>query len=604
MIRLICAQHPEHHTAQEWQNLWEGSLREIYLKRAGAAPDDSLVSNNASQQSSSTSYDNEPRQPAMVSLPTRPSPMKREASDRTPLRSPSYHPLSPSQRLESTASNGSNGITQDPIGDPVLGSMQEDLFIKTSPKRKRETSEDVVEVPSSSPPGSERPPKRFRRDFSGSQHSDVAPVPEQIVPRSLPREIPDTYPTTIPEGAEVVDLLDAEDSSVYSDEQGEDNEEEYQVEHEEEYEESEEDYKEGDEDEVSRCLSPELGLSSSPPSMDRGRVVSETQAAFQGPTPSIEYELPPPEGGWDDEDEDQEKEGPEIFEIGSDSDENEEEEGDENKEEEGDENEDVGGDELEDEAPKDEVLDQPRAEPRIEVKEDDDGDELEDEAEDNGEEEESEVHTSIPTAQPTTQAIFDAETQFPDLSLPEPEGGWDSVLPSSPSPSQLLSDENIQSQIDMQIFAESQRSSLPPSAPPPQSPPQETTAAMPSPPPPPPSSASKTKAKAPRQKKALTLHSAAEFDECLARNLALGYKEHDILSALKCTSMDPELTRRALGSMAENGGAVEVGMKGFWTEEDDGDLECRDARRVKRVEAKHGTEGVERRWEWLREYRA
>ncbi|KAL9578537.1 MAG: hypothetical protein Q9203_007060, partial [Teloschistes exilis] len=368
-------EHPEHHTAQEWQNLWEGSLREIYLKRAGAPHDDSLVSNNASQQSSSTSYDNEPRQPAMVSLPTGPSPMKQEASDRTRLRSPSYHPLSPSQRLESTASNGT---IQDPIGDPVLGSAQEDLFFKTSPKRKRETSEDVVEVPSSSPPGSERPSKRFRRDFSGSQHSEVAPVPEQIVPRSLPREIPDTYPTTIPEGAEVVDLLDAEDSPVNSDEQGEDNEEEYQVEHEEEYEESEEDYKEGDEDEVSRRLSPELGLSSSPPSMDRGRVVSETQAAFQEPTPSIEYELPPPEGGWDDEDEDQEKEGPEIFEIGSDSDENEEEKGDEN--------EDVSGDELEDEAPKHEVLDQTRAEPRTEAKDDDDGDELEDEAEDNGEE--------------------------------------------------------------------------------------------------------------------------------------------------------------------------------------------------------------------------
>ncbi|KAL8641818.1 MAG: hypothetical protein Q9228_001414 [Teloschistes exilis] len=156
----------------------------------------------------------------------------------------------------------------------------------------------------------------------------------------------------------------------------------------------------------------------------------------------------------------------------------------------------------------------------------------------------------------------------------------------------------------MQIFAESQRSSLPPSAPPPPSPPQETAAATPSPPPPPPSSASKTKAKAPRLKKVLTLHSAAEVDECLAQNVALGYKEDEILSALKCTSMDPELTRRALESMAKNGGAVGVGMKGYWTEEDDRDLECGDARRVRRVEAKHGTEGVERRWEWLREYRA
>ncbi|KAL9576615.1 MAG: hypothetical protein Q9212_006956, partial [Teloschistes hypoglaucus] len=443
-------EHPEYHTAQEWQNLWEGSLREIYLKRAGAAPDDLLVSNNANQQSSSASHDNEPRQPAMVSLPTRPSPIRQEASDRRRLRSPSYHPLSPSRRLGSTTSNE---IIQDPIGDPVLGSTQEDLFIKTPTKRKRETSEDVVEVPSSSPPGSERPSKRFRRDFSGSQHSDVAPVPEQIVPRSLPREIPDTYPTTIPEGAVVVNLLDEEDSPEQSDEQGKDKEEDYEEEyegeyegqyegehegeyegeyegkyegkyegehegeHEGEYEGAEEEYEEGDEDEVSSRLSPELGRSPSPPGVHRGRVVSETQAAFQEPTPSIEYAVPPPEGGWDDEDEDQEMEGPEIVEIGSDSDEDEEEKANE------DENED--GPQIEEEAHIDELQDQPQAEPRIEAEDDDGVDELEDDAEDE-EEEGTEAPASIPTAQLTTQAIFDAETQFPDLSLPEPEGGWDS----------------------------------------------------------------------------------------------------------------------------------------------------------------------------------
>lgn len=68
--------------------------------------------------------------------------------------------------------------------------------------------------------------------------------------------------------------------------------------------------------------------------------------------------------------------------------------------------------------------------------------------------------------------------------------------------------------------------------------------------------------------------------------------------------MDPKITRQALKSMAANGGAVPMEMKGFWTEEDDQDLECGDARRVRRVEAKHGKNGVESRWEYLREYRA
>ncbi|KAL8686501.1 MAG: hypothetical protein Q9218_007061, partial [Villophora microphyllina] len=649
-------EHPEDHTAQEWQNFWEGSIRVIYLKRAEAAASDSLKAREA-RQPSSTPRNNQPEKPKtseIVSLPTRTSPLERKPSPHTRLRSPSYHPKSPATQAQSMtpksvrqgsavgsvdgSSEGelfirgspkrkrspsfhpesptghiqsieTNPITQSSVigyvdgpsdgelfirasptqgrerskvgyeGGSVDGLSEEDLFTRASPKRKREPSEDVVEVPSSSPPESQRPRKRFHRDHSGSPQSEVPSIPERTAQKNRPREIPDTYSTIIPEGADVVDLLDAEDSPESFDEEEEDYEEENY---------------EGDyQGEVSRALSPELGRSVTPPSVGRGRVVSETQAAFQEPTPSIEYdlappeggwddedeehqidELPPPEGGWDDEAEDQVLEEREVVNVESDGDE----------------------DEIENGVQRHEEYNQPQAEHQAEAKDEDDSDELGDDAQ--VDENDEDVQQNIPNVQPNTQAIFNAETQELDLSLPEPEGGWDSVLPPSQSPSpspssssRPLSDPTIQSQIDLQIFAESQRSSPPPSSPPrPRTPtalaavalPTAATATSP------PSSRKKVRPKPPSPDSV-----RRQVDQFFEDHLALGYDEDSILLVLKCTNMDPRVSSEALEFMVKNGGNVPADMKGFWTTEDDKDLECGDARRVKRVEAKHGTQGME-----------
>ncbi|KAL8701784.1 MAG: hypothetical protein Q9224_000331, partial [Gallowayella concinna] len=53
--------------------------------------------------------------------------------------------------------------------------------------------------------------------------------------------------------------------------------------------------------EASYSLSPELGASPEKAFTNSNGNGSKTQAAFEAPTPSIEFELPAPEGGWPDE---------------------------------------------------------------------------------------------------------------------------------------------------------------------------------------------------------------------------------------------------------------------------------------------------------------
>ncbi|KAI4120043.1 MAG: hypothetical protein LQ338_007201 [Usnochroma carphineum] len=158
-------------------------------------------------------------------------------------------------------------------------------------------------------------------------------------------------------------------------------------------------------------------------------------------------------------------------------------------------------------------------------------------------------------SQPTTQDLPAADTQQADYSLPAPEGGWDAALLPSSQPD------------------------LPPSSPPEipdQSPP---TKESPSPDP------------------------AEQLDAFIDHHLSLGFDEDDIHLALKCTSMDPVLSVKVLKAMRRNGGKVPREIKGCWTEEDDKELDSVDARRIRRLEEKHGKENFEARWAFLEEYR-
>lgn len=154
-----------------------------------------------------------------------------------------------------------------------------------------------------------------------------------------------------------------------------------------------------------------------------------------------------------------------------------------------------------------------------------------------------------------TQALLSrADTQPPDFSIAAPDGGWDSILSSPHAEDQGTADITL-------------RSSSPPPAPPVSHP--ET--------------------------------STSPLDAFITHLTTLGHPQSSVLTALHLTSLDAPLAERVLRRMKRGKGWDD--MKGVWTEEDDADLESTDARRVQRVERKHGLEGVLGREEFLKEWR-
>ncbi|KAL8822695.1 MAG: hypothetical protein Q9191_006575 [Dirinaria sp. TL-2023a] len=199
--------------------------------------------------------------------------------------------------------------------------------------------------------------------------------------------------------------------------------------------------------------------------------------------------------------------------------------------------------------------------------EDEDGDEDDDELEPVEPDPNSQLIDSppaqvIPETQPKvpdTQHLFDSKTQVPDFALAEPDGGWDTLdLPSSP----------------------------------PRVTPDERSSPVPAPP---------RAARSPTPSPELLTTSINRF---LDDHVSVGYAADDCLAALKATSIDLELAVFVLRYMTKRGkGRIPRHERGIWTQDDDSDLEASDARKVERVYQKHGTEAVERRWEFWRAWR-
>ncbi|KAL4978636.1 Rap1 Myb domain-containing protein [Aspergillus desertorum] len=78
--------------------------------------------------------------------------------------------------------------------------------------------------------------------------------------------------------------------------------------------------------------------------------------------------------------------------------------------------------------------------------------------------------------------------------------------------------------------------------------------------------------------------------------------EAQVIEALQCTSMDPELADRVLESLTAGKG-IPTDMRGVWTAEDDRDLEAQDTRDIQRVIEKHG-DLLNYRWDYLNMTRA
>ncbi|KAL3479936.1 TRF2-interacting telomeric protein/Rap1 C terminal domain-containing protein [Aspergillus californicus] len=76
-----------------------------------------------------------------------------------------------------------------------------------------------------------------------------------------------------------------------------------------------------------------------------------------------------------------------------------------------------------------------------------------------------------------------------------------------------------------------------------------------------------------------------------------------IIEALRCTSMDPELADEVLESMV-TGKGIPTNKRGVWTSQDDSCMEAQDTREIQRVLEKHGSDLFNSRWEYLNMARA
>ena len=147
-----------------------------------------------------------------------------------------------------------------------------------------------------------------------------------------------------------------------------------------------------------------------------------------------------------------------------------------------------------------------------------------------------------PTRQ-QTQAILREETASPDFDIADPEGGWDPLIPSSP----MLTSSSPS--------AESEASDV-------------------------------------------GAQTEAWINSHVAENIPIDH----VISVLKSTSMDTDLADRVLKESTGEGRGLPSDIPGVWTTLDDEDLRATDARKIQRLELKHGMERLTARWEFLSFY--
>ncbi|KAL9000670.1 MAG: hypothetical protein Q9169_000706 [Polycauliona sp. 2 TL-2023] len=558
--------NPEDHSAQDWEDLWEKTIRPIFQERQRQRTDERSIHPKLVDTETVPHGQSGTREEA--SLPVRTAHAEIEVKEHIVSRSPSYHPESPTRQPRAPSQER---LLQQYATDNTDGANDAKHGLKSPIKRKRSAFEDGVEVPSSSPLQAEAFNKRLRRD---SLPPEILSSPTNTSARVSAREVPDTYAVE-PGTIDVIEISDGDDSQS-----------------------SDEELFCSD---ASRSLSPELGSSPKRQSSSIDRVGSRTQAAFLDPTPSIEYELAAPPEGWSDEEEEEDDH--------DDYDQNNDEEDYEFQDKviesslpapedgrtDGHESQrsDDGNSANDEQAEYDRILEE-EEEAVVEVEV---GDEDEDEIESPdsssggssfntqekkltqqmGIQRHSSPSPSSPSSstvtsrnpsparrQPTTQAILTAETQEPDLSLAEPEESWDQLLyspPPSPStsrPTVSNSQPNDQHQAPLSSHDPSHGTD--------------------------------------------NQEHADNIDDFISYTTSKGHDEDDVLVALRCTNMDRELTEKVLAYMESHPGQMPEAMSGFWTEQDDADLKGNDASKIRALEIKHGKQSLDMRWDFWEYY--
>ena len=150
----------------------------------------------------------------------------------------------------------------------------------------------------------------------------------------------------------------------------------------------------------------------------------------------------------------------------------------------------------------------------------------------------------------TTQESLTAQTETIDFSIPEPDGGWDTILRSSTSSTS----------------------------------PSHSTGDMPQ-----------------ANNQANLNSNTSELDAWIQTHLKQNIPPNLITQALKSTTMDPILATAILDDLVAGKG-IPSDVPGVWAGQDDEDLGADDGRRVKRVLEKHGAKNFNERWSFLEEW--
>ena len=419
-------QYP-HHSAHEWRNFWKANIRPIHLKQqkvikaAKQKEAESVVDGNATKKT--LEHKN-------VTLQT-----NREMVS-TENQSLSERPSTPVLSRH----RGSSEATVDSLDENSIDSTSGvDLTIASnSPKRKRDDS--VQEAPRSSPPNLRQSPYSKRRRLETGP-----PIPKEIpsTPERSPLSIRRHPPT--PVQYSIIKLEEESEMDSAEEESG--------------------NYDELPEQPASQSLSePEQAL-------------AEMRDVFRDPRRLMDFEMPAPEGGWDEND--------------------------------------FQADPYDD----------------LEIAE-------------------------INTRREDTQAILQGQTPAFDFSVPEPEEGWDLLMQPPPSSPPIPGDEAgyyANNEGSEELMDEEEMIAI--------------------------------------------------LEKWLDTRMESGVDAKILGLALKSTNNDPELADLVLESLDRNEG-IPTDIRGIWTEEDDECLDAVDARKINALIEKHGQEGLDRRYEFLRTYNA
>ncbi|KAK5740499.1 hypothetical protein LTR17_004536 [Elasticomyces elasticus] len=220
--------------------------------------------------------------------------------------------------------------------------------------------------------------------------------------------------------------------------------------------------------------------------------------------------------------------------------------------------------------------------------------------------------TATSRRQLATQDILDAETQLPDLSMPLPPESEDEMSDADDETSAAASTSRVlHHEAQPSLVEESEDDSQELPAPSAKQPQRAAAQSLPTPPLQPLRPFKKLTTKAPQTPLVPRIDLAEtqsleedDIDEYItATKLRYNFSEEAIMHALKATSIRPDLAEIVLFDQRA-GRKFPTDVAGIWTPEEDAIIEGGNARLIRQVQARHGSEECDKRLTWLEWYRA